>query len=221
MSREIHVRFWESAGVRFPCATHLPLCRQAQIYARDGLELERSTLSERVGGVSRLLRPLVNALRRYVMAGPTLHADDTPVPMLAPGKGETATARHWAYVRDNRPAGSTQLAAVWMVFTPDRKREHPQRHLEHFAGVIHADGFARYDKVFDETRTHAACWAHYPERGFIWRSMLEALARRSRRRLRALGIISLRAQILIGAARSAHADSDAHEFWCGSLCRGP
>ena len=160
MSREIHVRFWESAGVRFPCATHLPLYRQAQIYARDGLELERSTLSEWVGGVSRLLRPLVDALRRYVMAGPTLHADDTPVPMLAPGKGKTATARLWAYVRDERPAGSTQPAAMWMAFTPDRKGEHPQRHLEHFAGIIHADGFAGYHKVFDEARTHAACWAH-------------------------------------------------------------
>jgi transposase len=139
---------------------HLPLYRQAQIYARDGLELERSTLSEWVGGVSRLLRPLVDALRRYVMAGPTLHADDTPVPMLAPGKGKTATARLWAYVRDERPAGSTQPAAVWMAFTPDRKGEHPQGHLEHFTGIIHADGFAGYDKVFDETRTHAACWAH-------------------------------------------------------------
>jgi transposase len=112
---------------------HSPLYRQARIYARDGLELERSTLSEWVGGVSRLLRPLVDALRRCVMAGPTLHADDTPVPMLASGKGKTAKARLWAYVRGERSAGSTQPAAVWMAFTPDREGEHPQRHLEHFA----------------------------------------------------------------------------------------
>ncbi len=139
---------------------HLPLYRQAQIYERDGLDLDRSTLSEWVGGVSRLLRPLVDALYRYVMSGPTLHADDTPVPMLAPGKGKTATGRLWAYVRDERPAGSKEPAAMWMAFTPDRKGEHPQRHLEPFAGLIHADGFAGYDKVFDDSRTHAACWAH-------------------------------------------------------------
>ncbi len=139
---------------------HLPLYRQTQIYARDGVDLERSTLSEWVGGVSRLLRPLVDALRHYVMAGPTLHADDTPVPMLAPGKGKTATGRLWAYVRDESPAGSTQPAAVWMAFTPDRKGEHPQRHLESFVGILHADGFAGYDKVFDADRQYAACWAH-------------------------------------------------------------
>ena len=141
-------------------ADHLPLYRQAQIYARDGLELERSTLSEWVGGVSRLLRPLTEAVRRYVMSGSTLHADDTPVPMLAPGKGKTATGRLWAYVRDESSIGSSKPAAVWMAFTPDRRGEHPQHHLQNFRGIIHADGFAGYDKVFDEGRTHAACWAH-------------------------------------------------------------
>jgi transposase/transposase-like protein len=108
-------------------ADHLPLYRQTQIYARDGLELERSTLSEWVGGVSRLLRPLVDAVRRYVMAGSTLHADDTPVPMLAPGKGKTATGRLWAYVREESPTGSSQPAAVWMAFTPDRRGERTRK----------------------------------------------------------------------------------------------
>ncbi|VVE84481.1 transposase [Pandoraea sputorum] len=139
---------------------HLPLYRQAQIYERDGLDLDRSTMSEGGGGVNRLLRPLVDALSRYVIAGATLHADDTPVPMLAPGKGKTATGRLWAYVRDERLAGFAQPAAVWMAFTPNRKGEHPQRHFESFVGLIHADGFAGYDKVFDDNRTHAACWAH-------------------------------------------------------------
>ncbi|MGI4902232.1 MAG: IS66 family transposase [Janthinobacterium lividum] len=141
-------------------ADHLPLYRQAQIYARDGLELDRSTLSEWVGGVTRLLRPLVEALRRYVMAGATVHADDTPVPMLAPGLGKTVTGRLWAYVRDERPAGSTNPAALWMAFTPDRRGEHVQQHLQAFAGIIHADGFAGYDKLYDATRRQAACWAH-------------------------------------------------------------
>jgi transposase len=141
-------------------ADHLPLYRQAQIYARDGLDLDRSTLSEWVGGVTRLLRPLVQALRRYVIAGTTVHADDTPVPLLAPGKGKTVTGRLWAYVRDERPAGSQNAAALWMAFTPDRRGEHPHRHLQDFRGIIHADGFAGYDKLYDATRTQAACWAH-------------------------------------------------------------
>ncbi|WP_425220260.1 IS66 family transposase [Robbsia andropogonis] len=141
-------------------ADHLPLYRQSQIYARDGLDLDRSTLSEWIGGVTRLLRPLVEALRRYVMAGPCVHADDTPVPMLAPGKGKTVTGRLWAYVRDERPAGSANAAALWMAFTPDRRGEHPQRHLGEFNGIIHADGFAGYDALYGDSRTQAACWAH-------------------------------------------------------------
>ena len=140
---------------------HLPLYRQVQIHARSGVEIERSTLTEWVGGVTRLLRPLAEALRRYVMAGATLHADDTPVPVLAPGRGKTATGRLWAYVRDERPSGSTAPAAVWMAYTPDRRGEHPQSHLQAFDGIIHADGFAGYDKLYvDGTRVPAACWAH-------------------------------------------------------------
>ena len=141
-------------------ADHLPLYRQSQIYARDGLDLDRSTLSEWVGGVTRLLRPLVDALRKYVIAGAAVHADDTPVPMLAPGKGKTVTGRLWAYVRDERPAGSTSAAALWMAFTPDRRGEHAQQHLNAFNGIIHADGFAGYDVLYGGTRTQAACWAH-------------------------------------------------------------
>ena len=139
---------------------HLPLYRQSQIYAREGVELERSTLAEWVGGASRLLRPLVDALRRHVLTGPTVHADDTPVPVLAPGRGKTVTGRLWAYVRDERPAGQTSAPALWMAYSPDRKGEHPQQHLQDFHGVIHADGFAGYDKLYNGKRTEAACWAH-------------------------------------------------------------
>ena len=139
-------------------ADHLPLYRQAQIYARGGVQLERSTLAEWIGALTRLLRPLVDELRRYVMSGNTVHADDTPVPVLSPGKGKTATGRLWAYVRDERPAGSTNPAALWMAFTPDRRGEHPQTHLQPFSGIIHAHGFAGYDKLYDGARAQAACW---------------------------------------------------------------
>lgn len=139
---------------------HLPLYRQSQIYAREGVDLERSTLTEWVGSTSRLLRPLVAALRRYVLSGPTVHADDTPVPVLAPGRGKTATGRLWAYVRDERPAGRTSAPALWMAYSPDRKGQHPQEHLQDFSGVIHADGFAGYDKLYNDVRIEAACWAH-------------------------------------------------------------
>src|SRR5208282_2234828 len=140
---------------------HLPLYRQSEIYAREGVELERSTLAEWVGGTSRLLAPLVEALRRHVLAGQKLHADDTPVPVLAPGLGKTKTGRLWTYVRDDRPAGDTTPAAVWFAYTPDRKGEHPQAHLSKFTGTLQADGYAGFDQVYEAGHIQeAACWAH-------------------------------------------------------------
>jgi len=108
---------------------HLPLYRQSEIYARQGVELDRSTLADWVAGTSQLFEPLVEALRRHVMAAEKLHADDTPVPVLAPGNGKTKTGRLWTYVRDDRPAGDQAPPAVWFAYTPDRKGEHPQAHL--------------------------------------------------------------------------------------------
>jgi transposase len=104
-------------------ADHLPLYRQAGIYAREGVDLDRSTLADWFGGASALLEPLVAALRREVMASPRLHCDDTPVPVLAPGTGRTKTGRLWVYVRDDRSHGApTPLAAVYF-YSPDRKGE--------------------------------------------------------------------------------------------------
>jgi transposase len=100
---------------------HQPLYRQSEIYARQGVELERSTLADWVGGSAHLLEPLVEALRRYVMAASKLHADDTPVPVLSPGNGRTKTGRLWTYVRDDRPAGDPAAPAVWLAYSPDRK----------------------------------------------------------------------------------------------------
>ncbi len=140
---------------------HLPLYRQSEIYAREGVELERSTLADWVGGTSALLAPLVEALRRHVMGAEKLHADDTPVPVLAPGNGKTKTGRLWTYVRDDRPAGDTTPAAVWFAYTPDRKGEHPQAHLSNFTGTLQADGYAGFDQVYEAGHIQeAACWAH-------------------------------------------------------------
>lgn len=142
-------------------AWHLPLYRQAQMYAHDGVKLEGATMSDAVGGVSRLLTPLVEALRRYVLAPGKLHGDDIPVPVLAPGKGSTKTGRLWVYVRDNRPAGDPAAPAVWFTYSPDRKGEHPQQHLRSFAGILQADAFAGYGPLYQSGRiVEAACMAH-------------------------------------------------------------
>ena len=140
---------------------HLPLYRQSEIYAREGVDLERSTLADWVGGTSALLAPLVEALRRHVLSATKLHADDTPVPVLAPGNGKTKTGRLWTYVRDDRPAGDATPAAVWFAYSPDRKGEHPQSHLGNFTGTLQADGYAGFDAVYETGRIQeAACWAH-------------------------------------------------------------
>ena len=140
---------------------HLPLYRQSEIYGRQGVELERSTMADWVGGSSRLLEPLVEALRRYVTAASKLHADDTPVPVLAPGQGKTKTGRLWTYVRDDRPAGDTGAPAVWFAYSPDRKGEHPAQHLEKFRGTLQADAYAGFNQLYEDGRIQqAACWAH-------------------------------------------------------------
>ena len=102
------------------------------LFPSQGVELERSTLPDWVGGTSRLLEPLVEVLFRYVTAASKLHADDTPVPVLAPGNGKTKTGRLWTYVRDDRPAGDDAAPAVWFAYSPDRKGKHPEQHLRQF-----------------------------------------------------------------------------------------
>src|SRR5476649_2943730 len=118
-------------------------------------------LANWVGAASALLRPLVDAVRRHVLAASKLHADDTPIPVLAPGNGKTKTARLWTYVRDDRPAGDTTPPAVWFAYTPDRKGIHPQTHLAKFEGVLQADAYAGFNALFEDgTIREAACWAH-------------------------------------------------------------
>ena len=108
---------------------HLPLYRQSRIYAREGVEIDRSTMVDWVGQCSALLDPLVAALGRYTLAASKVHTDDTPVKVLDPGRGKTKTARLWVYVRDDRPAGSVDPPAAWYQYSPDRRGERPQAHL--------------------------------------------------------------------------------------------
>ena len=140
---------------------HQPLYRQSEIYAREGVDLDRSTLAGWVGASSDLLAPLVEALRKHVLSASKLHADDTPVPVLAPGTGKTKTGRLWTYVRDDRPSGDASAPAVWFAYSPDRKGEHPKRHLQHFTGTLQADAYAGFHHLYDTGRiSEAACWAH-------------------------------------------------------------
>jgi transposase len=148
-------------------AHHLPLYRQTEIYEREGVELDRSTLADWVGGASRVLAPLVEAIRRYVLEAGKLHGDDIPVPVLAPGNGQTKTGRLWTYVRDNRPAGDTAAPAVWFAYSPDRKGEHPQKHLMSFRGILQADGYAGFQRLYEGGQIQeAACWAHVRRKFF-------------------------------------------------------
>jgi transposase len=145
---------------------HLPLYRLSRIYGRDGVHVDRSTMAGWVEQCDALLDPLVAALGRYVLAGEKVHADDTPVPVLDPGRGQTKTGRLWVYVRDDRPAASNSAPAAWYQYSPDRKGERPQGHLSTFGGILQADAYGGYAKLYAGGRIlEAACWAH-ARRGF-------------------------------------------------------
>jgi len=142
-------------------ADHLPLYRQSQIYAREGVDLDRSTLAGWVGAASELLTPLVEEIRKHVLAASKVHADDTPVPVLAPGNGKTKTGRLWTYVRDDRPAGLKTAPAVWFAYSEDRKGEHPKQHLAKFKGALQADAYAGFHHLYGDGAIYeVACWAH-------------------------------------------------------------
>ena len=142
-------------------ADHLPLYRQAEIMAREGVELSRSTLADWVGQSAALLRPLVDALAAQVMAGSVVHADDTPVPVLSPGTGRTRTGRLWAYMRDERPWSGPAPPAVLYRYSPDRRGEHPRAHLHNTRGTLQADGYTGFEGLYRQGHlVEAACWAH-------------------------------------------------------------
>jgi transposase len=142
-------------------ADHQPLYRQSEIYAREGVDLDRSTLAGWVGATSELLAPLVEAVRKHVMSANKLHADDTPVPVLAPGNGKTKTGRLWTYVRDDRSCGDPTAPAVWFAYSPDRKGENPREHLKLYRGALQADAYAGFHHLYEGGKIYeVACWAH-------------------------------------------------------------
>lgn len=140
---------------------HLPLYRQSEIYARDGLDLPRGLLAGWVGKAAALAEPMAAFIGRHALSGARVHADDTPMPMLAPGRGRTQTARAWAYLRDDRPFGGRDPPAVLYEFTPDRKGEHPQWRLREFRGILQADAYSGFNALYESGRVvEAACWTH-------------------------------------------------------------
>ncbi len=142
---------------------HLPLNRLSEGFAREGIELDVSTLADWVGACTATLASLVGLIRAHVLAAERLHGDDTTVPVLA--KGRTITGRLWTYVRDDRPFGGPVPPAALFLYSPDRGGEHPKRHLADWSGILQADAYAGFADLYAPTRVpgpvrEAACWAH-------------------------------------------------------------
>jgi transposase len=146
-------------------ADHLPLYRQAQIYARQGVDLDRSTLADWTGRAAWLLRPLHARLLERLKASGKLFADETTAPVLDPGRGRTKTGQLWAYARDDRPWGGPDPPGVVYVYAPDRKAERATAHLVGFKGVLQVDGYAGYRPLAEAGDVKLAfCWAHVRRR---------------------------------------------------------
>ncbi len=142
---------------------HLPLNRQSDLYAAQGVELDVSTLADWVGACAATLEPLVKEIERHVLSAERIHADDTTVPVLA--KGKCSTGRLWAYVRDDQPFGGAWAPAVVYHYAPTRGAEHPERHLATYSGLMQADAYSGYNNLYVKGRRpgeilEAACWAH-------------------------------------------------------------
>ena len=154
-------------------ADHLPLYRQSQIYAREKVDLSRSTLAEWVGKSAALLEPLAEAVGRHVKAGQAIFVDDTPVKVQSPSKVQapkakkTKTGRFWAYVRDERPWDGCLNPAVYYQYTPDRKGKWTAQYLNDFEGWMHADGYAGFNETYHKNKiVEVACMAHIRRKFF-------------------------------------------------------
>lgn len=146
-------------------ADHLPLYRQAQIYGRQGINLDRSTLADWVGRAAWHLRPVHERLLAHIRASQKIFADETTAPVLDPGRGRTKTGQLWAYARDDRPWGGADPPVVAYVYAPDRKAERPKAHLDGFRGVLQVDGYAGYRALAGRSDVQLAfCWAHVRRR---------------------------------------------------------
>lgn len=157
---------------------HQPLNRQSEVYAREGVELDVSTLADWVGACSATLAPLLGLIGRHVLSAQRLHGDDTTVPVLA--KTKTVTGRLWTYVRDDRPFGGKDPPAALFFYSRDRGGEHPRRHLSGWTGILQADAYAGFGELYDGQRrpgpvTEAACWAHGRRKFFVLADLKRAL----------------------------------------------
>jgi len=172
---------------------HQPLNRQSERYAREGVDLSLSTLADQVGACCSVLEPMFRRLEAHVLAADRLHGDDTTVPVLAKGKADTA--RLWTYVRDDRPFGGTDPPAAVFHYSRNRGGEHPQGHLAGYSGILQADAYGGYGKLYEPGRrpgpiTEALCWSH-ARRKFFELADIEAAARRKAKGAKAAAISPL------------------------------
>ena len=156
---------------------HQPLNRQSEAYAREGVDLNVSTLADHVGAGTAVLGPLNELIRRHVFAAERVHGDDTTVPVLA--KGKTVTGRLWTYVRDDRPFAGPDPPAAVFFYSRNRGGEHPARHLAGYAGILQADAYAGFSELYDGKRkpgpiTEAACWSHGRRHFFVQADLRKA-----------------------------------------------
>ncbi len=190
---------------------HLPLYRQSEIYAREGVDLDRSTLADWVGQAAWLLDPIVATIRKHVFVAEKIHGDDTTVPVLAPGLGRTATGRLWAYVRDDRLFAGPAPPAAAYFYSPDRRAAHPAAHMAGFTGFLQADGYAGFDALYHPARTtpgpiiEVACWAHCRRKFYdVWEATKSPIAREALDRIAAVYAIEDKARFAPAAERVEH-----------------
>jgi transposase len=161
---------------------HQPLNRQAERYAKEGVPISLSTLADQVGGCTAALMPLFKRLEAYVLSAERLHGDDTGVPVLA--KGKTDTGRIWVYVRDDKPFGGPAPPGAVFYYSRDRAGEHPQAHLASYSGILQADAYGGYGKLYEPGRSpglilEAACWVHARRPFFVMADLAENARRKA------------------------------------------
>jgi hypothetical protein len=196
MSGDVHVRFWESAGVRFPRATHLPLYRLEAIFARSGFEIDRATQSVWCGDVADLVKPLYELMARRVLQSHVVCTDDTVMPMLAPGK--TRQARMWVYVGDQANPYNV------FDFPPGRNRDGPMTFLKDFRQTLLADAYGGYDGVVvGNDIARAGCWAHARRKFVDAEKAHPAIAAEAVAIIKRLYAIEYRGKAMDNAARLA------------------
>lgn len=200
---------------------HLPLYRQSQIFARQDVTLHRSTLANWVAGAAWWLSPIRDRIADHVMAAERVFADDTVLPVLDPGRGRTRTGRLWVYARDDRPWGGADPPAVLYAYSPDRRAERPEAHLDRFRGVLQVDGYAGFERLTaNGDIALAACWAHTRRKFYdVQQATGSPIAAEALRRIAAL--YAIEAEIRGGApanrqnarARRSHAIVRALKPW--------